>query len=807
MAKKTGRGAEAVYWAASRWVDAAFRSDDSLFTPGEPIWSQSSLEDFYNRFVLQEDESSDSFEVKFNRLLAGAPPQTIQLAAEILYVHLLLPVPQAVGGRRKRELVSGQRWADSPIAIPEDLDEVLDFGIVHPGRAFGSNRNRQISLIGQFLRKWKRLSDDEQDEALRRPYTFKSALYEVNAPGSQTQRDAVLHLVYPDVFEPMVTQNDKRAFVGAFDYLLIKPTDDIDRKIAEIRTRLTAVYGYAEGFGFYERPVGSLWKWEADPWAHFIHWARRLYTWPRFDETERDYKVKIAEQLERGPIGRGRTIEDWQSKEWVESLEPVFKHKYPLVPFFTYDNFLRWLRHEPRQAQAALAAIWMSDVSAHERVRGFSKRLPRDVLSGRGTRLNLMAFLMMGVSAVDYPTYQVTALEKGFDLTGYSYPPSEADEAETYDHALAFFDRVLEEASKRGLELRDRLDAQSLLWLMVKWPVEDLPLSEAEREAFRRYRGGIDVADDKEFEGEVDGKEETSFEKLAADVHIDVAHLEEIERLLEDKRQVIFYGPPGTGKTYVARKFAETVAGDAGAVLLVQFHPSYAYEDFVEGFRPAELDSGQPGFKLRKGPLRRLADQARGSDSQAIHVLIIDEINRGNLAKVFGELYFLLEYRDQNIELQYSEREFSLPENLWIIGTMNTADRTISLLDAALRRRFHFVPFFPDEEPIEGLLHRWLKENESDLEWIADAVDQVNRELDDRQAAVGPSHFMRDNLDEEWIERIWKHSVLPYIQDQLLGEGDRYRDFELEKVRQRIGLAETPESATESSGDAPSPTD
>ncbi|MCY3800117.1 MAG: AAA family ATPase [Chloroflexi bacterium] len=793
MAKKTGRGAEAVYRAASRWVDAALRKDDSLFTPGTAIWSLSNLDDFYDRFVLVEDESSDSFEVKLERLLSGAPSETIQLAAEILYVHFLLPVPRAVGGRRKRELVSGQRWADSPIAIPEDLAEVLNDGLVHPGAAFIAARHSQISLIGQFLREWKQLSDDEQVEALRHPYTFKGELYEPNVPGSQTQRDALLHLVFPDDFEPIVTESDKRALVRAFDYLVESPTDDGDRTIDEIRSRLTVDYGYADGFDFYDGPVGSLWKWGADPWAHFIHWARRFFNWPEFDKTERDYKLKIAERL-----GKGRTIDDWRSKEWGESLAAIFKHKYPLVSFFTYDNFLKWFRQEPRQAQAAMAAIWTSDVSANERVREFSERLPRDVVNGRGTRLNLASFLMMGVDAVDFPIYQVTALEKGFDLTGHARPPNEADEAETYEHALGFFDGILEESSKRGLKLRDRLDAQSLLWLMVKWPAEDLPISNAERDAFDRYREGIVV---------VPPPNPPPLEELASRLLIDAAHLKKIERLLEDKRQVIFYGPPGTGKTYVARKFAETVAGADGAVRLVQFHPSYAYEDFVEGFRPAELESGQAGFKLREGPLKRLADQARESESEAIHVLIIDEINRGNLAKVFGELYFLLEYRDQPIRLQYSDKKFRLPKNLWIIGTMNTADRTISLLDAALRRRFHFFPFFPDEEPIEGLLRRWLGKKKPHLEWVAEAVDQVNRELGDRQTAVGPSHFLRDDLDGDWIDLVWEHSVLPYIQDQLLGEGDRYRDFELDKVRQRIGPAETPESATESSGDAPSPTD
>ena len=122
---------------------------------------------------------------------------------------------------------------------------------------------------------------------------------------------------------------------------------------------------------------------------------------------------------------------------------------------------------------------------------------------------------------------------------------------------------------------------------------------------------------------------------------------------------------------------AAHLAGPSGRVTIVQFHPSYAYEDFVQGFRPT-LDQGQAGFKLCNGPLLEAAEQAK-NEPDVNHYLIIDEINRGNLAKVFGELYFLLEYRDQSINLQYNREEFRLPHNLYIIGTMNTADRSIAL--------------------------------------------------------------------------------------------------------------------------------
>ena len=274
---------------------------------------------------------------------------------------------------------------------------------------------------------------------------------------------------------------------------------------------------------------------------------------------------------------------------------------------------------------------------------------------------------------------------------------------------------------------------------------------------------------------------------LANELRLSVNFLQNIQTLLEDKLQVIFQGPPGTGKTYVAQKLAEHLAGSDERVTLVQFHPSYAYEDFVQGFRPA-LVNGRPGFELRDGPLLRAAKRAQ-EDEHTKHFLVIDEINRGNLSKVFGELYFLLEYRDSEMDLQYSHgsEKFSLPENLYIIGTMNTADRSIALVDLALRRRFYFVEFHPDEDPVKSVLRRWLLDKSPGMEWVADVVEQANDHLrEDRHAAIGPSYFMKENLDEDMADRIWKHSVLPYIEERLYGQQEEVEKFKLDSLKAEI---------------------
>ena len=288
----------------------------------------------------------------------------------------------------------------------------------------------------------------------------------------------------------------------------------------------------------------------------------------------------------------------------------------------------------------------------------------------------------------------------------------------------------------------------------------------------------------------------TNLHQLAHELLFDEDSLRRIEQLLEDKKQIIFQGPPGTGKTYAALAIARCLASANGGVTLVQFHPSYSYEDFVQGYRPMLIDS-QPGFELRGGPLLNAAKAASNAREER-HFLIIDEINRGNLAKVFGELYFLLEYRDERIRLQYSDKVFSLPGNLYIIGTMNTADRSIALVDLALRRRFHLVEFHTDKRPIRRLLRRWLKKNAPEMTWVADVVDRANRKLNDRHAAIGPSYFMKNGLDEEQVKLIWKHNVLPYIEERFFGENERLNDFKLKRLR-----SEGNEGTTDDSPGAP----
>lgn len=290
-------------------------------------------------------------------------------------------------------------------------------------------------------------------------------------------------------------------------------------------------------------------------------------------------------------------------------------------------------------------------------------------------------------------------------------------------------------------------------------------------------------------------------------------NIDQISNFILPSVNTILYGPPGTGKTYNSIKYAvDTVdtkfnqdgsknytdytdyiekfneLKKVGQIKFTTFHQSYGYEEFIEGIKPNLSDSSEKkiSYEIAEGVFKECCKKAEG-DSGNNYVFIIDEINRGNISKIFGELITLIEDSKREGELEamsvilpYSKEEFSVPKNIYILGTMNTADRSISLMDTALRRRFEFVEMMPDED----LLDKVVVEEDINIHEMLKIMNQRIEALYDREHTLGHAFFMPLKYEGKatinQLESIFKNKIIPLLQEYF------YEDYE--KIMLVLGI-------------------
>lgn len=267
------------------------------------------------------------------------------------------------------------------------------------------------------------------------------------------------------------------------------------------------------------------------------------------------------------------------------------------------------------------------------------------------------------------------------------------------------------------------------------------------------------------------------------EVYIDEDRLSDLKAVLENKKNLILKGAPGVGKTFISNRLAYLMMGekDTSRVQMIQFHQSYSYEDFIEGYRPK---ADGEGFELKQGPFVKFAKMAE-NDSDRDYFFIIDEINRGNMSKIFGELMMLIEpdQRGQHINLLYSNESFSVPENLYIVGMMNTADRSLAMLDYALRRRFSFFEMEPAFE--NGTFQDYINglENARKTQKVIEEIKALNGIIKEELGSgfqIGHSYFAgeayRVNADHH-ISRVVEYEIIPQLYEYWFDDEDKAEGF------------------------------
>ena len=702
---------EPIYNAARQWLTKSLAADQSVFEEDKNLWTTSLLDELDQRFVKNLYTGEGDFLSKLKVQLSEGSPDCRQLMAESLWLTLLFP--SNIGATKKRDNVQEiWSWSGDDLSAAHPLleDSVLE-GIGSAGTAYNTHRWRELVFFIGALRDFKTRDASDREQIASDPWAFSGWLSGLPEARHRQLIHILPHLLFPDTFERISSEGDKRLILAGFGDTPEKEirkwsTVEIDRALLELRRRLEDEHG--ADIDFYQEEFEAQWKNQTKNWL--LSWNPSRWNW---DTLATD---------------RATTINGEKA-----------------------DNRWRCSSSKPREGDRVFL------------IRTGSP--PKGIVA---------------VGKVTRAPYEAEHWEQ-----------ARADAGETTRFVDVAFDSVRDAAMDQIVpleELQSREPGQE--WNPQSSGIEIK--SKAARTLERLWKALPPIVSGATTPGDDAGTGKASPKKLAPPMNL------------------ILYGPPGTGKTYrLKNDYLPRYQDEAGDLFeFVTFHQSYAYEDFVEGIRPV-TEKGAVTYEVRPGVLKRLCDRARRSPDKRF-ALFIDEINRGNVAKVFGELITLVEVdkriridasgnrsascKGLEVTLPYSGERFGVPANIDVIGTMNTADRSIALLDSALRRRFRFEELTPKPELLESIHDG--EGNAIDLRQLLQAMNARLSRLLHRDQTLGHSYFYHVKSFDE-LRRVFAREILPFLQEAFYDDwrqiryvlADQTVEEELQLVRARMQSA------------------